>query len=208
MYMNIPLETFLQTYGYWVLLIGTFLEGETVLVIGGFAAHQGYLSLPLVILAAFAGTLAGDQLFFFIGRKKGKPFLDKRPSWKPNIERAYNLLDRYQALLILGFRFLYGMRTVTPFVIGMSRVKTATFIVLNAISALAWAVVFGTGGYLFGAALEVFLKDVKRYELLAFLGIFIAGCAVWAIHFYRKRHTKKAVSKETGEASKAPPQSQ
>lgn len=190
MYMKMPLETFLQTYGYWVLLIGTFFEGETVLVIGGFAAHRGYLSLPLVILAAFAGTLAGDQLFFFIGRKKGKPFLDKRPSWKPNIEKAHNLLDRYQALLIPGFRFLYGMRTVTPFVIGMSRVKTATFIVLNAIGALVWAVVFGTGGYLFGAALEVFLKDVKRYELLAFLGISLAGCAVWTIRFYRNKHTK------------------
>jgi len=119
-----PLQTFLQTYGYWALLIGTFLEGETILIIGGFAAHRGYLSLTLVILAAFAGTLAGDQFFFFIGRKKGKAFLDKRPSWKPNIEKVHVLLDRYQTLLILGFRFLYGLRTVTPFVIGMSRVKT------------------------------------------------------------------------------------
>ena len=95
------LEHIIETYGYWALLVGTFLEGETILIIGGFLAHRGYLSLPLVILAAFIGTLAGDQLFFFIGRKKGKAFLDKRPSWKPNIEKAHNLLDRYQTLLIL-----------------------------------------------------------------------------------------------------------
>ena len=182
------LETFLQTYGYWALVIGTFLEGETILIIGGVAAHRGYLSLPLVILAAFIGTLAGDQLYFFIGRKKGKAFLDKRPSWRPGIDKAHNLLERYQALLILGFRFLYGLSTVTPFVIVMSRLKTGNFILLNITGALMWAVVFGTGGYLFGAALEILLEDIKRYELTAFLGISIAGIAVWAIHFYREKH--------------------
>jgi membrane protein DedA with SNARE-associated domain len=180
------LESIIQTYGYWALIIGTFLEGETILVIGGFAAHRGYLSLPLVILAAFIGTLAGDQLYFFIGRKKGNAFLDKRPSWKPHMEKVHILLERYQALLILGFRFLYGLRTVTPFVLGMSRVKTANFIMLNIVGALVWAALFGTGGYLFGAALEIFLEDIKRYERLTFLGMFLAGLAVWALHLYQK----------------------
>jgi membrane protein DedA with SNARE-associated domain len=180
------LEAILQTYGYWALLIGTFLEGETILVIGGFAAHRGYLSLPLVIFAAFIGTLAGDQLYFFIGRKKGKAFLDKRPSWKPKMEKVHILLERYPVLLIPGFRFLYGLRTVTPFVIGMSRVKTADFIILNIIGALVWAAVFGTGGYLFGTALEILLEDIKHYERLIFFGIFLAGLVIWAIHFYQK----------------------
>ena len=180
------LESIIQTYGYWALMIGTFFEGETILVIGGFAAHRGYLSLPLVILAAFIGTLAGDQLYFFIGRKKGNAFLDKRPSWKPHMEKVHILLERYQALLILGFRFLYGLRTVTPFVLGMSRVKTANFIMLNVVGALVWAALFGTGGYLFGAALEIFLEDIKRYERLTFLGMFLAGLAVWVLHLYQK----------------------
>ncbi|HBH61117.1 MAG TPA: DedA family protein [Nitrospiraceae bacterium] len=180
------LESIIQTYGYWALMIGTFFEGETILVIGGFAAHRGYLSLPLVILAAFIGTLAGDQLYFFIGRKKGNAFLDKRPSWKPHMEKVRILLERYQALLILGFRFLYGLRTVTPFVLGMSRVKTANFIMLNVVGALVWAALFGTGGYLFGAALEIFLEDIKRYERLTFLGMFLAGLAVWVLHLYQK----------------------
>jgi membrane protein DedA with SNARE-associated domain len=188
--IELSLETFLQTYGYWALLVGTLFEGETILIMGGLAAHRGYLSLPLVILAAFAGTLAGDQFFFFLGRKKGKAFLDTRPSWKPNIEKVHVLLDRYQTLLILGFRFLYGLRTVTPFVIGMSRVKTGRFIILNVIGAFVWAVAFGTGGYLFGAALEVLLQEVKRYEFLAFLTIALAGIAVWTVHFYRKSRRK------------------
>jgi len=180
------LESFLETYGYWALVVGTFFEGETILVIGGFAAHRGYLSLPLVILAAFAGTLAGDQFYFFIGRKKGRAFLDKRPLWKPNIEKVQTLLERHQVLLILGFRFLYGLRTVTPFAIGMSRVRTGRYILLNGIGGIAWAAVFGTGGYLFGTVLEVLLKNVRRYELMTFICISLVGAVVWGVHLYRK----------------------
>jgi membrane protein DedA with SNARE-associated domain len=183
-------ESIIQTYGYWALMIGTFFEGETILVIGGFAAHRGYLDLNLVILAAFAGTFAGDQLFFYIGRTKGKAFLDKRASWKPKIKKARDLLERYQTSVILGFRFLYGMRTVTPFAIGMSQVKPLKFVILNIISGLAWATIFGTGGYLFGAALEVLLNNVKHYEQLGFLGILLTGLVLWTTHFYRKYRSK------------------
>ena len=184
------LEHIIETYGYWALLVGTFLEGETILIIGGFLAHRGYLSLPLVILAAFIGTLAGDQLFFFIGRKKGKAFLDKRPSWKPNIEKAHTLLDRYQTLLILGFRFLYGLRTVTPFVIGMSRVKTAKFIILNFLGALVWAMIIGSAGYFFGTAFEAILGNIKHIEAELMIAIGFTGLVVWIAHFYRNKHGK------------------
>ena len=184
------LEHFIETYGYLALLIGTFLEGETILIIGGFAAHRGSLSLPLVIFTAFIGTLAGDQLFFFIGRIKGNAFLDKKPLWKPSIEKVHNLLEGYQTLLILGFRFLYGLRTVTPFVIGMSRIHTARFIVLNMFGAFVWAVVIGAAGYLFGTAFEVLLGNIKHLEaeLMGIIGI--AGLVVWAVHHLRKKHRK------------------
>ena len=58
------LQNFIENYGYVTILIGTFLEGETILALAGLAAHQGYLLLPGVILAAFLGSLCGDQLFF------------------------------------------------------------------------------------------------------------------------------------------------
>jgi membrane protein DedA with SNARE-associated domain len=58
-------ENVIIQFGYPAILVGTFLEGETILVIAGMAAHRGYLDLPVVIGAAFIGTLFGDQLFFF-----------------------------------------------------------------------------------------------------------------------------------------------
>jgi membrane protein DedA with SNARE-associated domain len=140
------LESLIDTYGYVAVLVGTFVEDETVLVLGGFAAHRGYLVLPWVIMAAFLGTLCGDQLFFFLGRKHSQTVLARRPSWKARADRAQRLLERFRTPLILVFRFMYGL--VIPFAVGMSTIPTREFIFLNIIGALVWTLVVGTGGYL------------------------------------------------------------
>ncbi|MCB2099867.1 MAG: DedA family protein [Rhodobacterales bacterium] len=182
-----PLEHLIATYGYWAVGIGTFLEGETILVLGGFSAHRGYLDLPWVILWAFLGTVAGDQFYFYVGRIKGRALLDRRPAWKAKSERVFRLLDRHQTWLILGFRFLYGLRTVTPFLIGTGNIPPLRFLALNALGGALWAVCFGTAGYLFGQVLETILGDIKRYEvgILALLGV--AGAVVWAVYFLKAR---------------------
>jgi membrane protein DedA with SNARE-associated domain len=181
------LESFIDAYGYLAVLVGTFLEGETVLVLGGFAAHRGYLHLPWVMLAAFIGSLLGDQLFFFLGRWHSQAVLARRPSWKVRVEKAQKLIDRFRTPFILVFRFLYGLRTVSPFVIGMSSVPSAQFIFLNAAGALVWAVTVGAGGYLFGEALEIMIGNVKRYEKIVLVVIAVIGLVIWGIHFLLKR---------------------
>lgn len=181
------LESLINTYGYAAILVGTFVEGETILVLGGFAAHRGYLALSWVLVAAFIGSLCGDQLFFFLGRWHSQTFLAKHPSWKVRVDMAQGLLERFQRPLILLFRFLYGLRTVAPFVIGMSRVPIAQFLLLNIVGALVWAIVVGAGGYLFGTALEILIGDIKRYETALFAAIAAIGVLIWTIHLYFRR---------------------
>ena len=181
------LEAIISTYGYVAIAIGTFLEGETILILGGLAAHRGYLELHWVIGCAFLGTLFGDQLYFFIGRLKGKALLDKRPGWKSKSEKVFTLLDRHQVLLILGFRFLYGFRTVTPFLVGISGISPYKFLILNIIGAGVWAIAIGVLGYLFGHSLEILLGDLKRYELLIFTVLAVMGLVVWGYHWRKNR---------------------
>ena len=181
------LEHLIETYGYLAVLIGTFFEGETILILAGFAAHRGYLSLLGVILAAFAGTLCADQLMFYLGRRHSEALLARRPLWRERIDKAQRLLKRFHTPLILSFRFLYGLRTVTPFVIGMSTVPAWKFIIFNFIGALVWAIAIGSGGYIFGSALEILIGDIKRYEYYMLGLIALTGAGIWAIHLYRCR---------------------
>lgn len=186
------LNALIMSYGYWAILVGTFLEGETILVLGGFAAHRGYLDLLWVIVSAFVGTLAGDQFFFFLGRRNSNLILRRRPAWKARIEKARGLLDRHGTILILVFRFLYGLRSITPFVVGMSTIPAPRFFLLNVLGALVWAVAIGTGGYIFGGALEGFLGNVKRYEAIVFLVIAILGISAWGVHFFHNRKGRRS----------------
>lgn len=128
---EIDFSHLLQQYGYLIVLLGTFLEGETILILGGFAAHRGYLSLPWVILIAFCGSLAGDQLWFFLGRRHGKAILKRNPFWQTRVRKVTDLFRRYHTPVIVAFRFFYGLRNLTPFVLGMTSVPAVRFFCLT-----------------------------------------------------------------------------
>jgi membrane protein DedA with SNARE-associated domain len=182
------LENLITQFGYPALVLGLLLEGETVLVLAAFMAHRGYLELPWVILVGFAVTFASDQFFFWLGRTKGNQLLENRPAWKPNLEKARSLLGRNTTLLFIGFRFMYGLRTVMPLVFGISKFNPRRFAFLNFIGAFLWALIFGMAGYLFGQLMEIILADVGTYEHWIALGLVTSGAIVW---FYR-RYTLKA----------------
>ncbi|MBF0528379.1 MAG: DedA family protein [Deltaproteobacteria bacterium] len=191
------LKIIVETYGYWAIWVGTFLEGETILVLGGFAAHRGFLSLPWVMLAAFTGSLLGDQFFFYLGRRHSETFLRWRPTWRPRLEKADRLFTRIRTPLVLFFRFLYGLRAVLPFMFGMSSIPTGRFILLNLLGAAVWAVTVATGGYFFGELLTVILGEVKQYELYVLAGMAVVGMLLWLWHQHRLRKNK-IIPKENG----------
>jgi membrane protein DedA with SNARE-associated domain len=134
-----------------------------------------------VIAAAFAGTFAGDQLFFFLGRRGGMAALETRPRWKARSVRVFRVLREHELAVILGFRFVYGFRTVTPFLLGASGVPALRFIALNAAGAALWAACFGTLGYFLGRTLEVLLGEIKRFEVGILVTVALVGSAAWLV---------------------------
>jgi membrane protein DedA with SNARE-associated domain len=181
------LESFVTIYGYPALLAGSLMEGETIVLLAGFLAHGGHLSLPLVMLTAFAGAFIADQTFFQVGKRKGKTFLDSRPKWEPRVDRIRRFLVSYQVIAILAYRFIYGMRTITPVVIGASGFSTPRFVGLNLCSTALWAVAISSAGYFFGHLFEQILKDVQRYELAIIAAITAVAATIW---FFRHRRKK------------------
>jgi len=186
-------EELVTHYGYIALVIGTFFEGETILVIGGLLAHRGYLELPYVIASAFAGTLFGDQLYFYIGRIRGKKFIESKPLWQAKSRRVFALLEKHQVLLILGFRFIYGIRTITPFVLGSSGISPLRYLLLNFCGALLWAMAVGILGFYFGQALELVIGEVKRYEKWVIVALLFISAIIW---LYMQWRDKKAALKD------------
>lgn len=179
----------LARYGYAAILAGTMLEGETIVLVAGFLAHQGYLSVPLIILFAVIGSSISDQGLFFLSRFKGMKLLAHFPSVKSKVmAMAGKMQERPVALtaFALLFRFLYGLRNIAPLFLGMSSLPTLHFVLLNALGAILWAVAFSLGGYFFAAALASLMGTLAHYELPIVIGLLLCGIAFAAYRRWKK----------------------
>ncbi|OHA26020.1 MAG: hypothetical protein A3D52_01375 [Candidatus Taylorbacteria bacterium RIFCSPHIGHO2_02_FULL_44_36] len=188
------LEYFIVKYGYFALFAGSLLEGELVLIVAGFLAHLGLFNWPWVVAVALVGTIVSDQFYFYLGRKRGRQFLEKRPKWQLRLEKTQTLLDKHQNLILVGFRFLYQFRAIIPFAFGLSPMRTEKFLIWNIAGALAWTVLWTGGGYFFGNTLAALFTDFKRFQTEAVYGIIILALLIWLIYFlWKKLKFKKHV---------------
>jgi membrane protein DedA with SNARE-associated domain len=170
----------LAQYGYAFVFAGALAEGESVLLVAGFAAHRGLLKLPEVMSVAFVASTLGDQFCFYLGRRHGPTLQARFPSLATRIERLQPLLERHPNAAILSVRFLYGLRTAGPMALGALGVSRWRFALLNLLSAALWAVAFSLLGYQFGNALQWLLDDLRSVEE-GVLAALLAAAAVWAV---------------------------
>ncbi|MFB3893766.1 MAG: DedA family protein [Phycisphaerae bacterium] len=162
-----------------IVIVWTFIEGETIVIFMGYLAQDNSPHLWVIMAAAFLGGVAGDQTWFFVGRYHGKAFIARRPAWQKRAEKVYAILHRHQYWLILGFRFLYGLRNITPFALGMSEVKTSRFCILNVIGGAIWAATFSLAGYIFGVTVATSAVSHLKYPIL--IGFVSLILLIWLI---------------------------
>ncbi|MES2088258.1 MAG: DedA family protein [Patescibacteria group bacterium] len=161
---SIPIIYFITTYGYVAILIGSFFEGEMILVLGGLAVQHGLLNLPLVFACSLFGTLTSDISFFLLGRYKGKVLIHKYKFFSKLHMVSEKMSGRKAPFLAFGLRFMYGFRHLVPFSLGMSSIPTRTFLLFNFLGGLTWVLSVGFVGYFFGDVLEIFLGHLRHYE--------------------------------------------
>jgi membrane protein DedA with SNARE-associated domain len=185
--MSFDLPGLIDTYGYWAVLLGAFLEGETILALAGLAAYRGYLDFYTVVAIAMVAGFAGDQFYFFLGRHRGYHILARYPDAQDRAHKFDAMLARWHAPLIIAIRFMYGFRIIGPVLLGMGRVPAWKFVVYNFIGAAIWAPLIAGLGYLFGSALETVLHDLKKVELWGLLFLVCCGAGGFAWHWWRAR---------------------
>ena len=179
----------IENYGYLTVLIWTFIEGETIVILAGMAVASGIggLELSWVIACAITGSFSGDQLYYYLGRHYGPKIIAKRLSWQQSAQVVYKHLHRHQYWLILTFRFYYGVRNVTPFAVGAAHIPRLRFFVLNLIGAIVWAIAFAGGGFLLGETLKLFMVDFHRYAIYVLGGFMLIAFTFWVATLMRLR---------------------
>lgn len=172
----------------------TFFEGESIVLLAGVAVGAGQLAFDSVVLCAVAGSVSGDQLWFYLGRRWGTRLIAPRASWVRATERIAARLRSNQILVMLTFRFYYGLRSITPTLIGASRVPPLRFLGLNLVGAVIWALTFTYGGYVLGD------KLIRHFEWISRWGPFVVAAlvvgALVAVHLGTSRAAGRATNRE------------
>jgi membrane protein DedA with SNARE-associated domain len=185
--MHLDLPYLVQAYGYPAAFLGSMLEGETILVLAGLAAHRGHLSLPTVwVLAAFGGTL-GDSIYFALGRRYGEELIARFPRFRPAIARVHRLIDRGPIVSVIAVRFLYGVRLAGPVVIGTSGMRLSHFVFWNLCGALMWSATWLGLGYALGEVAQRLLGNVAHIERELFFVVLVFAVVVALVVHARAR---------------------
>jgi membrane protein DedA with SNARE-associated domain len=148
-------------FGYSTLFLGLALEylglpipGESILLVGGLLAGQGYLRLNLALPLMLLAVLAADSLWFWLGRRRGSAvvravcrFTRNSSGCVSRVERTYQRLGL--ASVLVG-KFLPGIRQLIPALAGTFRVPYPLFFLLDVVGTSVWVLVFWMVGRTLG----------------------------------------------------------
>jgi membrane protein DedA with SNARE-associated domain/membrane-associated phospholipid phosphatase len=161
--------------------VGLAIPGETAMLLGGFLAYQGRVSLPVMMAAGAIGAVVGDSVGYEIGRVFGEPLKHSRLGRRVGAARwdkgeAY-LRAKGGRAVFLG-RFVGLLRALVPALAGMSRMPYRTFLPWNAAGGIIWAPGFVFLGYLAGRSYQQVERIAGRASLLLLLVVVVVGAVV------------------------------
>jgi membrane protein DedA with SNARE-associated domain/membrane-associated phospholipid phosphatase len=173
--------------------VGLVIPGETAMLLGGFLAYQGRVSLGVMAAAGAAGAVVGDSIGYEIGRVFGEPLKRSRLGRKVSQERwargeAY-LRAKGGRAVFLG-RFVGVLRALVPALAGMSRMPYRTFLPWNLAGGVIWAPGFVLLGYLAGNSYQRVEQVAGRASLLL-LAVLVAVGAVVAAARWAARNPER-----------------
>lgn len=182
---------FIQDYGYVAVALGSFIEGEAVLLAASLAAYHGHLEMGLVFPIAMAASFLGDLPYFFLGRRYGNAVLARFPAHRARARRFEQLLQRHHLPLVLALRFMVGFRIAGLMALGASRLPTWRFLCLDFTGAALWSASVCATGFGLGRVLQRLASDLSVGEQSAMLAAVVLGASLLTMLARRRWLTRQ-----------------
>lgn len=182
---------FIENYaiwGYGILFLYSFGGGMIALLAASVLAGVGKLDLSLCIIIAAVANFLGDELLFYLAKFNKNAVLPYFKKHRRKLALAQILFKSYGGKIILAKKFIYGLKTLIPLAIGLSKYNAKKFLFLNAICAIIWAVNLGLLGFFAGDFIQQISE--KYGQNTSFLIIFLVAI-LFALWLYFEKQTKR-----------------
>lgn len=200
-HLFIVLSEFFHRYGYWTVFVATLLEnicipvpGEAPLLFAGFLARRGELHLLWAVLAAIAGSIAGETISYEIGQWGGKTILERlrKKFFIPirTYERSQVVFLKHGGWVILVARFVSGLRELIGIIAGIYHMPFYRFMFFNSAGAVVWSIAIGCIGYFLGGSWRHLLHFFTRVNVIAVV-LFLVAVAFLVIRNRRTRRKRE-----------------
>lgn len=166
------------------IMLGFILPGDSLLFSAGLvAASNKSIDIALLCLVVFLGAFIGDQTGYVIGRKYGRPYIERKnsPSLNRMIQRAERFYNQSGWWAVVSARYFPWIRTFVPPIAGAAKMRYYSFLTANAVGALFWSVLITLAGYY--SARITWVKS-SSYALAAF---FITASLISSLLGYLRR---------------------
>lgn len=179
---------YLLAYGYIILFFYSLGGGMVAVIAAGVLSYAGKMDLTISILIATVANIMGSSLLFFMGRYNKQALMPYIKAHRRKLALSHILMKRYGDKIVFIQKFIYGLKTLVPMTIGLTKYPQAKFHILNIISALIWATTLGIGSYMAG---ELLMRAVEYFSKNAFFAPLILLSILAVIWFYFKYATQK-----------------
>jgi membrane-associated protein len=181
-------------FGETAVFVGFILPGEIAVVIGGFLASRGHLSLPVLIVIVVIAAVAGPFVGYEIGRRMGDRLFGARPLRRVQrgVDKARTVLRQRGGAAVLAGRFVAVVRALMPAAAGAAQVRYRTFTVYNVLGGLVWGIGYCLVGYLAGSAYAVVAGRIGTGLAAVIAAIVLVLVVGWAYRRHRAAGGRRA----------------
>lgn len=175
------MEELIRDWGYIILFLYSFGGGFLALAVAGVLSFSGELNIYISMAVAASANIIGDQFLFYIARNNKAQAKQMMGKYHKYVEKTENMMVKLGSFAIILQKYIYGIKTLIPLVIGLTTYDTKKFLFFNIIGAVLWAMVVGYLSYSLG---EVIINSAEEYKNY---GIAIAIVIVLLVTFFTRK---------------------
>jgi membrane protein DedA with SNARE-associated domain len=159
------MEGLIKDWGYIILFLYSFGGGMLALGVASVLSYSGDLNIYITLVVAGSANFIGDQFLFLIARNNKAQAKSMMIKHQRKIALAHLMMRKYGSIVIFLQKYIYGIKTLIPLAMGLTKYDTKKFMFFNIFATIIWTLIVGISAFLLGELFYTYIEEIKTYGI-------------------------------------------